>query len=178
MHIPGACGCGGMADAADSKSASRKGVGVQVPSPAPLNQCVTFCLKEFSPGGFLPCNQNATLRIYFVLGCTSGQACEGAHLTRASSGRRAGVAKIKNRLRKLLPIFRIRVPPDFNQALFALSGSDKVGTGKGEPPSSKEPHDAKATFDLAGRRCARKLECGMGCRQFSAAADGGLQRKG
>ena len=29
------CGCGGMADAADSKSASRKGVGVQVPSPAP-----------------------------------------------------------------------------------------------------------------------------------------------
>src|SRR6266705_2887833 len=28
-------GCGGMADAADSKSASRKGVGVQVPSPAP-----------------------------------------------------------------------------------------------------------------------------------------------
>src|SRR5438128_4729789 len=29
-------GCGGMADAADSKSASRKGVGVQVPSPAPI----------------------------------------------------------------------------------------------------------------------------------------------
>src|SRR6266567_7280851 len=29
-------GCGGMADAADSKSASRKGVGVQVPSPVPI----------------------------------------------------------------------------------------------------------------------------------------------
>ena len=34
------CGCGGMVDAADSKSASGDRVGVQVPSAVPPNLCV------------------------------------------------------------------------------------------------------------------------------------------
>ena len=36
----GLCGCGGMVDAADSKSASGDRVGVQVPSAVPPNFCV------------------------------------------------------------------------------------------------------------------------------------------
>jgi hypothetical protein len=42
-------GCGGMADAADSKSASGNGVGVQVPSPAPRFQRVETPVGELAP---------------------------------------------------------------------------------------------------------------------------------
>ena len=35
-NVVGCCGCGGMVDAADSKSASGDRVGVQVPSAVPL----------------------------------------------------------------------------------------------------------------------------------------------
>ena len=39
-YLVGRCGCGGMVDAADSKSASGDRVGVQVPSAVPPNFCV------------------------------------------------------------------------------------------------------------------------------------------
>ena len=53
--LVGICGCGGMVDAADSKSASGDRVGVQVPSAVPTRIIFGIVtLKSFAKGEQVP----------------------------------------------------------------------------------------------------------------------------